>query len=467
LRVFESALSLSLFALRIVALSIVVFKLLAVALGLLSPLEALASSAVALLFYAVLSPALQSRFVFEPLGMWRCAWTAVRLDDSRWQGDFKAGAIIASARASLGSGEAKLAAGELAVDLQECDRFSGAVVVAAAAIEIAAGHPERAARLFESVFELDKKAVSRHVAKLAREFLALSAAERGDWPEAVTHGRAKHGTRVSRFVGDLAARRLGRSAPLLRVRWLLAPNRRAHSQILASVAHASSSSNASPRTPMVFEPPKDAGEGLRCFVAETRSSQASKDNLSRLLAAARSVDADLAFRDRARSRARELGIAAHADEVLARMKSELFAALESRARSADTEFDELREFGALGGEVAKALRDRVLSSAESAFEMLSARHETDKLLPPAEEWNDWLRCVDLFETAAARGGRETRQLLWPVVHKCGCNYGVWLHGKSRYRALGNAIFRYLLKVAEDLDDQSAIALQRSNVEAGI
>jgi len=73
----------------------------------------------------------------------------------------------------------------------------------------------------------------------------------------------------------------------------------------------------------------------------------------------------------------------------------------------------------------------------------------------------------LYERGVARAGDELRRLAFVKVHSDGCTLAVWMFNDRKERALGNAIFRFLLSEAEALDDARAIGLQTKNVACGV
>jgi len=463
----ETALRLALFILRSSSLVvIVVFALLAL-FGRLPALEGalivLATGSV----YLALRTDLWSHVLFEPLGMWRCAWLAMRLAYEPWGEAHAAGALAYAGRAALrGRGhDREVASRYLRAALARAPRLDGGSAVAGAISALVEERPERARQLFEATLELDGKAVPRPAQALAREWLSLDACERGDWMAAERWSGEGARTRATRLVHAIARRMAGANEGTLWLWWLLAPRRRATRHVVRwALEQQVVDRDDDPPVPPRFE--GGAESALRLYLAGVCGGMPSPPLVAEAVRAAEALDADRTFRDRARSRARALGVEVHGDVAVQSVRAEVIADLVMLARSAGMSVGELHGQGALAEAVARQLRDELMAEVERSFDALGERIAGHRRLPPVDELVDWYARVEVYRRVVAQGGTSVRQLLWPIVHKHGCDYGCWLHEHRRHRVAGNAVFRFLLAEARALDDVSAVELQESNVRVG-
>jgi hypothetical protein len=347
--------------------------------------------------------------------------------------------------------------------------LDGGLLVAGATLALAQGRDAHARRLFETVFELDPKAVSRRAEHVAREWLVLDAAEGGDWQRAHELASSGRRTRLVRFVGAVAAIAVGESSRWPELWWLLAPNRRFNTRILERVrAHRerlARKQKPAPRATAAASEVASASAALRQYVEVMARADVDAGSVLSTIAGAEALDGDADLRHRARARSRALGIEDQADEAVRELQRAIRADLAELARDQQLPLDQVRDAGALGIEVAATLRDELMGEVEVAFDALADRVAADRKLPPVDELAEWAALVDSYRAAVGRGG-DVRQLLWPHVHPIACDYGVWLHRSSRHRVSGNAVFRFLLDEAQLLEDVSAIELQQSNVDVG-
>jgi hypothetical protein len=127
---------------------------------------------------------------------------------------------------------------------------------------------------------------------------------------------------------------------------------------------------------------------------------------------------------------------------------------------------ELDEGDGVLGDAARALHDELLDAIEIDATALDSRIDGERDLPAMEEWLTFVALRRQYLEAAALGGIDLRRLAFADVHVAACALGARLWNVRHERALGNAIFRFLLDEARIVDDAEAIDLQTRNVACG-
>ncbi|WP_437732617.1 hypothetical protein [Sorangium sp. So ce1335] len=445
---------------------------------------------------ALFGPWLAARHVFIPLGLPRAAYAAARRSLFAWPADPRGGAALAAAWALCRARRPDPAAEAWLGDLLEgtgqrrgagrggdggpaaagTEPLRGAGIAAGAMLAAYRGDIEGARALFESVACLDERACPREARRIAAGWLAAEAAARGDWA-AVVERAADGGGRATALLGAAAARLLGDvSAPgavALWLRWLAAPRRRA---TLPLLRRALAAGDGAPR-PEPEEPEPRAGkvaEGdlwsravlLHATLLLRPRGKVSGDDLRRLGGAWDAALEDERAQAELRERALSLGAsgAQAALGPLARAVEEDLAAALRAARVPLAEWDDL---GATIGRTRRRLRDELLSEVEIACDALRRRVDEKRELPALAEWREWTALRAQYEAAAELAGTEFRRLAFPKLHADVCHAAVWLFNTRKERAIGNAMFRWLLAEAEALEDARLAGLQRGNVACGV
>ncbi|WP_129353757.1 hypothetical protein [Sorangium cellulosum] len=446
----------------------------------------------------IVAPWPVARHVLIPLGLPRAAYHVARLSDWTWRADRRGGAALAAAwtlcRARRpdpaaeawiherleGAGDRGGAAGRSGDagrdGVAAASPLRGAGVAAGAMLAAYRGDLDGARALFASVASLDERACPREARRVAAGWLAAEAASRGDWATAQRRAREERGRELS-LLGAVADRLLGEAgapgALELWLRWLAAPRRRATLPLLRRALAAGA---GAPR-PEPAEPEPCAAkvaEGdlwsramlLHAALLLRPHDRVSGDELRRLGGAWDAALEDERAQAELRERARALGApgAQAAIGALARAVEEDLAAALRAARVPHAAWDDL---GGTIGRARRRLRDELLSEVEIACDALRRRVDERRALAPLSEWREWISLRAQYEAAAELAGLELRRLAFPKVHADVCHAAVWLFNTRKERAIGNAMFRWLLAEAEALDDARIASLQRGNVACGV
>ncbi|AUX47471.1 hypothetical protein SOCE26_089920 [Sorangium cellulosum] len=448
---------------------------------------------------ALLAPWPAARLALIPLGLPRAACWVASLSEWTWRADRRGGAALAAAWALCRARRPDPAAEAWVSDLVEGASLRrdgagarggaapardaarrpplrGAGVAAGAMLAAYRGDVEGARALFESVAALDERACPREARRIAAGWLAAEAASRGDWAAVLERAR-EGGGRALALLGAVAARLLGEAptpgALELWLRWLAAPRRRA---TLPLVRRALAAGDGAPR------PEPEAPEPCAAKVAEgdlwsravllhagllLRADGAiSGDDLRRLGGAWDAALEDERAQAELRERARSLG-ASGAQAALGPLARAVEEDLAAALRAARVPHADWNDLGATIGRTRRRLRDELLSEVELACDALRRRVDEARELPPLAEWREWTSLRAQYEGAAALVGLEFRRLAFPKVHADVCHAAVWLFNTRKERAIGNAMFRWLLAEAEALDDARIAGLQRGNVACGV
>ncbi|WP_438016186.1 hypothetical protein WMF18_35885 [Sorangium sp. So ce315] len=444
----------------------------------------------------LIAPWLVARHAIIPLGLPRAAYYVALLSDWTWRADRRGGAALAAAWAlcrarrpdpaaeawiserleGTGRDDAGRGGDGGAAAAARAEPLRGAGVAAGAMLAAYRGDIEGARALFDSVASLDERACPRQARRIAAGWLAAEAASRGDWA-AVVERALEGGGRELALLGAVAARLLGEpTAPgalELWLRWLAAPRRRA---TLPLVRRALAAGDGAPR-PEPEQPEPCAArvaEGdlwsravlLHATLLLRPRGKVSGDDLRRLGGAWDAALEDERAQAELRERALSLGAsgAQAALGPLARAVEEDLAAALRAARVPRAAWDDL---GATIGRTRRRLRDELLSEVEIACDALRRRVDARRELPALSEWREWTALRAQYEAAAELVGAEFRRLAFPKLHADVCHAAVWLFNTRKERAIGNAMFRWLLAEAEALEDSRLVGLQRANVACGV
>jgi hypothetical protein len=319
-----------------------------------------------------------------------------------------------------------------------------------------------------------------HAVTLAAEWLCAEAMERGAWREVEFLARtAPISTRRLRLFGGVAAR-LTNIAPVptdaaLRWRWLLAPNRSVTLELLrralatpagVDVRAASTSRRAAPAPAREGDDALLYALTLHSFTLACEPEQLDRDDLARLGLAWDCALADPKLERRLLERGLALGTQEfeRSPERLAELVRDDLLAL---VRAAGLELGQLSDSSELLARAARRLQTELLDGIEITVGALESRVKAKRELPAIDEWQTFLALREQYAAAVGVGGLELRRLAFQDVHAPVCSLAVWLWNERSERALGNAMFHWLLAEAIVVDDAEAIRLQERNVDCGV
>ncbi|PRP99904.1 hypothetical protein [Enhygromyxa salina] len=436
----------------------------------------------------VLFPWPIARGLLIPGGRVKLAWAVTRLSFWVWRRDVRGGALVAASwaltrRAQRGGRvspqllawiERRMAAtpvGEVRW------RLGGAGIVAAGLLAEGRGDRDQARQLLSSAGELSEPTWPRHAIALAWTWLCAEAVERGAWREVEFLARtAPIEASATKFLGAVAARLTG-IAPLpsnleLRWRWLVAPRRIATAELLRRALATPASPRASQARAKVSTPtlPSDepllAAMTLHAHTLTRDPNGLTRDDLGQLARAWDIALADPELPRRLLDRAAVLGAHAgeqHTDQLAELVRDDLLALV----RAANLQLGQLGDDSELLGRAARRLHGELLDALEVATGALEGRIQAKRELPTLDEWQSFVNLREQYMEAVAFGGLPMRRLAFGSVHGPVCSLAVWLWNDRSERAIGNAIFNWLLAEAVIVDDAEAIRLQERNVDCGV
>ncbi len=439
----------------------------------------------------VLFPWLITRTLLIPFGRAKLAWLITRMSFWNWRGDVRSGAVIAASLAILRRADQPselIAWAEAKRDAtaprQNPVRWKsgGATIVASGLLAAARGDIRSARRLLASASELVVESWPRRAVQVASEWLCAEAIERGDWRQVEFVARTSQvGSRMLELLASVAARLTG-VAPLprdliLRLQWLLAPRRRATRPLLA--AALATPTTPKPRDERRIRPLEPAyssdvldqagplGLALALHVELLRQPLEAL-HAKQLIQVGQAWDHALASEALDRLlRERALVLGSRSDQALRTLIDEVEADLAERIRAARLPLAGLGECEGLVERVVRRMHADLLDALEIATSAFEARIDARRELPAIDEWQSFLALREQHADAIALAGPDLRRLAFTQLHGPICSLAVWLWNDRSERALGNAIFQWLLNEAIIVDDAEAIRLQEKNVACGI
>lgn len=108
-------------------------------------------------------------------------------------------------------------------------------------------------------------------------------------------------------------------------------------------------------------------------------------------------------------------------------------------------------------------RHCILTEFEAHCQALRDRTQVKRALPLWEEWREWGRQQQAYETLKRNGGAAVREVAWPLFHTEITRWAVWLWNERNECVLGNTMFRYLWIEALLIKDEQASGLQERNL----
>jgi hypothetical protein len=399
--------------------------------------------------------------VLVPLGACRVAWALDRATGHVWhrRPDRGAAAALWGALALLRRpGES--AASFVERDLSRQLELGSSGAAAAALVALSRGDVDTARAVFTAISENDGAVVYGQAGRLAREFLALEAASKGDWRRALIVATGAPRSRLTRWLAH-AARRVVRPGPvddvLLGPLWLIAPQRSA-TRAMARVARRS-------LDPVAAVGPDLRGHGV--LMGRPRGSVRRVD----LDAAVQSLDA---FR--------------RSPEVLASLGRRALV-LDTGQRSLDpqrvldrvvrdAEADLIAVCldhripqhwlgsGITAESVRTAVRETRFARAKALVTELRRRARARVDLPEIEEWRAWGdACAACSDVVLGVHDAREYEALFRAIHDPLTSYCVRLCNVRSRRALAGAIFFYLRGLCDRAGANDVRDLVGRNVRA--
>lgn len=422
------------------------------------------------------------RTLIVPLGLYKVAYYGVLSSQTRIQEDPNGTALLAAAWSLCRKYDVD---GEAWVHekLQELPRLGGAGIAAAGFLAAARGDRETARQLLRSAIAMDEAAYPKAARRAAVSWLVADAAARGDWRAVAELGESMgDGSREAWLLSAVAQSlhldpfspgRLG-----LWLRWLIAPNRRATLPIVERAVLALNGAFIEPEReslPPFNEPVQDIESDpwaralhLHASLLATQPALIQPEDVK--LAALAWDNALSGAGHRVDDRARVLGLSGGAGgaSVLYAFAQAIEEDLSAVVKGSEIPLGSLASEGdGLAERVRRRLRDELLTEIEGAVRALAQRTEDKRELPPVDEWREWLYVASLYERGAERVGDDFRRLAFATLHSDACAFAVWHFNERSQRPIGNAVFRWLLREAERVEDERAATLQRKNVAIGI
>ncbi len=414
------------------------------------------------------------RYLLIPLGLPRLAFVVTHFALLTWAGRPRGGALVAAAWAALRSKRDHRELLDMLEGLLANRRLGIAEVTAYGLIAAKRGHLDDARTLIGAADDFARNHPPTLARALAAEWTTAEAAARGDWERVARVARSSDPlarTRITRLLGDVAARLTGvEDVPARRLwlRWAIAP-RRLWTRPLVQRALKQAPGSASKvvrAEPVVLPAAGDPlAHAMTLHVALLRRPVEAllSEDLFRLARAWDAAFADPALAGRTAERARELNTTATA-RPLAQLAEDVQSDLVMLAQTAEIPLID-REPGPTLNAAKKRLRDASLSELELAATALDQRIHQKKKLPAVDEWREWLALRHRAELAFRLGGPKLHRLAFSALHSPVCSLAVWLFNERRERYAAHSIFRWLLQHAEAVDDVDSIRLQQGNVTA--
>ena len=452
-----------------------------------------------LLTTTVLAPWPIARALTIPLGLPRASAALAKIASWTWGSDpVGAGALAAVLAAAAQSSLARSSslpariwrrlAHRQAADLlaarhrvQQLKLISSAGVVAAAVLADLDGDANQADAVIDTLSQFDPRVVAPLAMQIAaeRRLQRLLAGAFDDDDVDVTArilGRraaalaiAGEGSPTVAFVQALLlldAAPTARQQWIARGRWLLAPGRR-HTLTWLRKRPAGWPLPVSPvvATSVVVAPVVDVDEAaltraLRLHVEAARQPPSVQLAVDVTLAWQRGLEATTL---NARQRAKALGV--DADDVVAGLTATVQQSLEAMADKLDLSAVDVATLPVGFSVAAATVRSGRLDALETMVAAWRTRIDGAVDLAPIDELREWIGLRHLVE-AVARTGSDGRYVAYEAVQWAVCERAVRLWNTGGEPRFANAMFRWLLREAERVDDLRGIETQSANVRCG-
>lgn len=118
-------------------------------------------------------------------------------------------------------------------------------------------------------------------------------------------------------------------------------------------------------------------------------------------------------------------------------------------------------------EAVSAVRNELFSRFETLMSKLEERTGEKRALPALDEWQEWAQARDAYDQIEVFGGMDSRRLAWSAMHRPANNWACWLWNERSEKVLANAVFRFVLREAQELGDDRTAQLAQKNVGSGL
>lgn len=417
-----------------------------------------------------------ARLVLVPLGLVRAAYYVSRVSTLLWSKDMMGGALTSAALALVHVRGDREATDEAWIEgkLGTSIAMRPGTILAAALLAARRGDVPMARALLRGAIAFDPAVTPKYARHVACGWLAAEAVERGAYDEAAAIGqKLGEDGRVAWLIGGIAARLAGTADRPTRwnlvLRWLLAPSRTRTWRWVERALAAEEGPDLSVE-PAVCVPPIGGdllGRALAAHAALLRAPSITAADVCRVGRAWDEAFADPSLETGVADRAALLGTTRSSIEVIATFRDAVEDDLYRALRAHDLGLDDaVEEVGEIAGAAQRRMRDELLSAVETMSDAIKRRVEEKRALSPIDEWREWTNVRAAYENGVRLAGAEWRYLAFTKVEHDVCALGVWLFNTRGERAVGNALFRWLLSESEAVGDAWGGELYRKNVACG-
>lgn len=403
------------------------------------------------------------RRIVVPMGWYRVAFHLGRLGAG--EDSLAAGLVYAAAAVAI----EPTPGGELFVTSRRDTRtpLGDGEVVASAFLAAGRGDVETARQLLRSTALLAENHPA--IRELAGEWLAVDAAERGDWEQLVDDAARTTwpATPLTFLLEGIAHRRVGAagmpSANELRLRWLFAPHRRVTRSLLVAPCVPAAEPTAGPHAG------DETGGQLPQAIAAHLAFHAHTPDEASLQTTARAWDAALSDGStHAWLARRAIELDAPVGSVDRTIREVAAAVVDELARLADrAQLGAPKSRGPVGDGLSHRLRHGRLDALEQGFSRWAERRTTGDVRLAIDEWREFVALRAAYDHAVKAGGLELRRLAFPHAFSTGSNMAAWLWNARNEYALSHAISVWLLDEALAVGDAEAIELGHKNCRLSV
>ena len=410
-----------------------------------------------LLLVVLAVPTLWVRLVAIPLGRPRSAYLLTRLSVLAARTDPVGLAMLHAGRAACRQRKVRLEDLAWVRGRVKQRPLTPGMIMGLGLVAAAQGDRDEARQFIASLSLFDQGVTDATVERLAQEWLAADAAQRGAWSDvADIADRLGPTTHATRWLGAVAKRLLGRpDAPTderLEELWRRVPGRDRTEWIQRRARAAE---------PVVVDDaplPDDVVDAA--LHAQLRlDAHPSRAALAQAAACWEAALPGLAAT--AVARAEALG-SHQPEQATERLHAQVADALTRASRALGTPVPTV---GGLSGRAAGSVRDDHLRTVELAASAMEQRLAAHKALPPVDELREWLALKHVLDQAIALGGDDLLRVAFRPVYGPCCTLSVRLYNQDAQPWVSNAMTRWLLKLAHRAGDERAVALQTKNLSA--
>lgn len=423
------------------------------------------------------------RYVLIPLGQIRASCLVARWLMAGFGNDRSGGVAMVAAMALLhktNTSEADVTWVER--QLNQASPLRACGIVAAAFLRLHTKDDQGARQLLQSIEQIQFTDSPSLAFRVAREWLAVDAAERGDWDEIlgiISTYNSFQLSRITIFLGVVARRLLNQNYPSdlqLWISWALAPERLLTRPLLLRALATPRSSLPPTKVDFPYQSlEKDVlREALRLQVQVGQLTLLRSEDLVALgLAWDRALVDDSLER---RLLIRSMDLAIHPTnppqeelrESVANYLADLAQAHDLPLWEQESNHSESQE-PPTSPTLERArylLREALLTELEIACNTTRARATEKRPLPTVDEWQEALLLRKRYQRIHWLVGEEALRIAWSVWNVNLCKLAVWLYNDRNEKTIAHAMFQWLLAEAIERQDQDGIELQRKNVACG-